>query len=540
MSKKPKIMLAESPKKENLASKPDSTPLFRGVSIQDRNLLLVGLQLNKTTINNYIYQASQGDPRRLSAFKREMLTDPFVSGEVNKIKSKLISSPFSFSTFPYNLTKPSVANTAEGKRAHAITDYVKEQLLDSSVFLREAIQELWYGLLDGVAVIEIVAEVQNGNVVLKDLVIVPQERIAYLPGTMTLGVQLTDNPGLLTPLDQLESNFIVLVADQNDPNPSRRGLLRKCIGPWFTARYLQEWWSRSTEVNGQPTRVAKYNPSDKEMKAELENLLSRAGSANYMVLPEGTTIDFINAISAANTELYSKLLDACHEQISIALLGSTQTTQIKPNSGSRASSTIHFEVSNNTVNGYALTIASVLRDQLVSRLVEWQFGPDDSHRFTPTFEIKVMGYEDVEKMATAIPSLVALGLPVSQAYMYEATGIPMPDPDEPQLKAPAVPSFGKPTTSPTVDTPSPEQALQAHRFAHAKTAERMVGDLLIKPYVEHVQKLKADGADLKRILGSLHLYAMSRGEDKKHAEEIVKAYIVDEFHKGYNHASAKH
>ncbi len=525
---------------ETMASKPDNTPLFKGVSIQDRSLLMLGLQLNKSTINNYIYLAQQGDMRRFSALKREILVDPFVSGEVNKIKSKLISSPITFSTFPGKLTRPSLANTAEAKHAFEITDYVKEQLLDSSELLREAIAELWYGLLDGVAVIEILAEVQSGKVVLTGLSIIPQERICYVPNTTTLGVQLTDDAGTITPLDQLNGNFIVLVADSNDPNPARRGLTRKCIGPWFTARYLQEWWSRSTEVNGQSTRVAKYNPSDREMKGVLESLLSKAGSANYMVLPEGTTIEFLNSITAANTDLYSKLLDSCHEQISIALLGSTQTTQIKPNSGSRASSTIHFEVSNNTVNGYALTIASILRDQLISRLVEWQFSPEDSHKYTPSLEIRVMGYEDVEKMATAIPALVAVGLPISHSYIYDATGIPLPDPQAALLAAPvaASPFGGKPTTSPNVDTPSPEQLLQAERFQQAKSTEQQIGDLLIKPYVDHVEKVKAAGGDLKQVLNSLHLYARSRGEDKVKAEKIVTAYIVDQFTKGYSHATS--
>lgn len=517
-------------------TQPHTKPLFQGPTVQDRNLLMLGVSLNKSVINSYIFMAQQGDTRRFSALKREMLSDPFLSGECNKIKSKLISSPITFGTFPTNLDKPKFANTSDSHRAHMITDYCKAQLLDSSDLLRQAISDIWYGLLDGVAVLEIICEVQNGNVVLKELVTLPQERISYLPGTTTLGVQLTDDVSKLTPLDKLDGNFIVFVANGSDPNPARRGLLRKCISPWFTSRYLNEWWSRATELNGQPTRVAYYNPSDAEMKVELEQLLASAGSATYMVLPEGTKIDFINSITAANTTLYSDLLDASHEQISVALLGATQTTSIKPNSGSRASSTIHYEVSNNTVNGYGLAICAAIRDQLISRLVEWQFSEEDAKRFTPTMTIKVLGYEDLEKLAGTLPVFAAAGLPISNSYVYDVSGIPVPDPSEPMLKA--VKITDNPSQSPVVDTPSPGQLLSNEKFS--TDIEKQVGELLIKPYVDHAQKIIDDGGDLKRVLSSLHLFARSRGEDKAKAEKIVSAYVVDAFHKGHNHAAVGH
>src|ERR1035437_4336958 len=517
-------------------SKVPTKGLYKGASINDRSLTMIGATLNKSVINSFIFSAQQGDMRRFSAFKREMLSDPFLSGEVNKIKSKLISSPITFGTFPTNLDKPAFANTSDSKRAHQITDYCKEQLLDSSDMLREVISKLWYGILDGVAVIEIIAEVQNGKVVLKELVPVPQERIAYIPGTTTLGVQLGEDQAKLTPLDQLDSNFIVLIADETDPNPAHRGLLRKCVSPWFDSRYVSEWWSRATELNGTPTRVAYYNPSDQDMKAELDSLMAFAGSSTYMVLPEGTHIDHINSINAANTDLYSKKLDACHELISIALLGATQTTQIKPNSGSRASSEVHLAVSSHTINGYALRICATLRDQLISRLVEWQFSEEDSHRFTPTMTIQVMGYEDIEKMAISLPALAASGLPIATSYVYEVLGIPIPDPTEAILKA-APTSTGSPSTSPSKDPPSSDQMLSQQFSTREQAIEKQVGDILIGPYSQHIEKLKSEGADLKRIGASLNLFSLSKGESKKKAQEVVQAFMVSEFLKGY-HANA--
>jgi|ERR1035437_424330 phage gp29-like protein len=518
------------------SQKPPTTPLFQGATVQDRNLILIGMAINKALINSYLYLAQNGDMRRLSAFKREMLSDPFLSGEINKIKSKLISSPITFSTFPSNLTKPSVANTTDAKRAFAITDYIKRQLLDSSDLLRQAISDLWYGLEDGVAVIEIVAEVRNGEVCLKDLITVPQERICYDPDDlMTLGVQLTEDPSDITPLDQLGGNFIVLVADGTDPNPARRGLLRKCIAPWFTVRYLNEWWSRSTEVNGQPTRVARYNPGDKDMKAELDALLKNSGSSTYMVLPLGVELEFINSITAANTDLYAKLKDSCHEEISIALLGATQTTQIKPNSGSRASSTIHYEVSSNTVNGYALRICATLRDQLVSRLVEWQFSEEDSHRFTPTMQIRVMGYEDMAKLSASVAEFVSSGLPVGQSYVYDASGIPQPDPQEPMMTAPV--KVTAPSQSPQNDPASPAQQLE--RFSTRPKVEKQLGDILIRPYAEHAKKMVENGASFHNILASLNLFALSNGASKAQAKEVVAAYVVDEFTRGWVDAIQK-
>ena len=307
------------------------------------------------------------------------------------------------------------------------------------------------------------------------------------------------------------------------------------------------------------------------MKTELEQLLDQAGSSTYMVLPTGTKIDFINAVNAANVTIYSELLDACHEQISIALLGATQTTQIKPNSGSRASSTIHYEVANNTVNGYGLAICAVLRDQLLSKLVEWNFSLEDSIKFTPTMTLKVLGYEDIEKLAGTLPVLAASGLPISCSYVYDSVGIPKPDPDD-QLLIPAAAGApgAPPSLSPTKDLPDPSQLLEieedetVEQFEDRKAfvlrrqgllkqsrelfstkptqditgIQKQIGDILIKPYADHITKLQNEGSDLKRISSSLNLLALSKGESRKEAEGVVKAFVVSEFMKGYNNAAS--
>src|ERR1035441_7176336 len=98
MSKKHRAIVADPV--ALAVTKPPTSPHFRGPIVQDRSLMLIGVTLNKSVINSFIYQAQQGDPRRFSAFKRELTADPFVSGEINKIKSKLISSPILFSPYP--------------------------------------------------------------------------------------------------------------------------------------------------------------------------------------------------------------------------------------------------------------------------------------------------------------------------------------------------------------------------------------------------------------------------------------------------------
>jgi hypothetical protein len=116
----------------------------------------------------------------------------------------------------------------------------------------------------------------------------------------------------------------------------------------------------------------------------------------------------------------------------------------------------------------------------------------------------------------------------------------MPDPAEPTLKAIAGGSTDKPSTSPIKDPADPSQLLSRQRFAAVDPAgiEKKVGDVLIKPYADHAKKIVDEGGSLHRVLASLSLFALSTGKSKAQAKEIVAAYVIDQWKKGFADAAA--
>lgn len=541
---KPRITLATTkPKtaKAIVAMPTNKKPLYAGPSIQDRALTYVGVSYNKAMISALLSQAHYGETRRLSAFKRELIQDPFIFGECNKVRSKLLKAPFRIITYPPSLTKPSVSGGADAKTANAISEYVRQQLSDSEVLIKKAIETLWGGMLDGVAVMEIKVEIVNGNVRLKSLTPVPQERITYIPNTMDLAIQLTDDITKLTPLADVAEHFIVFQSDETDPSPARRGILRKCIMPWFFKRYVSEFWVRHAELYGQPMRVAKYPQADDELRAKLESILRDAGNASYMAVPDSVAIDFINGATNANSALHKELIENMNESISIAILGSTQTTKIAPDAGSRASSRVHAEVASSTIEGYALQICEILREQLARRLVTYQFGPDEAYLYTPIVDMNIAGYDDLKDTAVAYQTLANSGLPIPNSFLYDTLGIPVPDPQEPCLHAVSAPSFGGSGGSPVTPVPpSPIHNPNEGKFSQSFSAETHMHDpkaaigTMLKPYIEKAKQVKADGGDLRRVLASLNLLALANGNSKAKAEAIVQAYLVDGFMTGYS------
>ncbi len=87
-------------------------------------------------------------------------------------------------------------------------------------------------------------------------------------------------------------------------------------------------WSQFSELFGMPFRKATWDGFNEATRIQLEDAMERAGSAAYAVLPEGTTMEFLEAKSTTNSsKVYDDLRKACNEEMSILILGQSQTTQ---------------------------------------------------------------------------------------------------------------------------------------------------------------------------------------------------------------------
>lgn len=177
-------------------------------------------------------------------------------------------------------------------------------------------------------------------------------------------------------------------------------------------------WAEYAETFGTPFRWATYN--NEQSRQVLEEALANAGTAGYVVAPMDANLQFLNANPTGQGDmLYTRLREACNEEISIAILGNTMTTTEAKSSG-YAQSYTHAETQAALHKADRRFVLRVLNEKLTPYLERigfpvkggyWQF-----------FDEEMLSLKD----RIAIDMQVAGKVPIPNYYWYEKYKIPAP------------------------------------------------------------------------------------------------------------------
>jgi Protein of unknown function (DUF935) len=182
-------------------------------------------------------------------------------------------------------------------------------------------------------------------------------------------------------------------------------------------------WSQYSEIFGMPMKVGRYDGYDTNTKNELQKTFDNAGSALSMVIPKEAMIEFVESKNtAASGNLYKDFTNACDEQISVLILGQTETTKSSKSSGYAQSQTHSGQQDQIAVDdrnwciGYLDTEVRRVFTQLGLPMDggEWLFEPEQK-------EASLKEKSEIDL------SLKTAGLPISDDYFYETYNIPKPD-----------------------------------------------------------------------------------------------------------------
>lgn len=414
-------------------------------SVNDRTVVRSGQAITPEQVLGWILAAEGGDTRYLNAFYDEMRArDGHLDGEFSKATDYLTGARLDILPYPPDARGAKGSKTRAGRRASDIAKYTEEQLFSPSVRLDRAIGCLAEGLWRGASGFEVDAvagRATGGRERLKSLTPIFPQRLRYRPQTTTLALQVTGDASYLVDVDTLGPRIVTLVAEPHVANPARRGVLRRCIGPYMIRAFGPQWWVRFVELFGMPFRLGKYAAGDAEMERRITAALRNAGNAAWAALPEGASIEFVQSYSSAtSTSPHEFLLDWAAREISKVVLGATQGTDVQRNTGSRASAQVHHDVTIARSFARGVEIAGAIREQLIAPMIERNFSKDDAALYTPEFRIRVENKPDMYNVAQSMHMLVNSGMetiPVS--YVHDLLSIPVPDGDEPCLAMPMVP-----------------------------------------------------------------------------------------------------
>lgn len=229
-----------------------------------------------------------------------------------------------------------------------------------------------------------------------------------------------------------ENKFIVHRYKARSGYNSRAGVFRTCVWMYLFKNYTVKDWVAFAEVYGMPIRLGKYDPSASEDDKEaLAQALIQIGTDAAGLIPQSTAIEFIQA-AKVDGDVYERLGKFCNAEISKAVLGQTQTSEVAA-SGSLASSKVHEEVRQDILEADCHSLAKRLRTDLIRPLVLYNFGSDAASRL-PSLKFDCEKPENLEQVSKVYATLSGIGLPIAAQHVYERFGIPKPGEDDALLK----------------------------------------------------------------------------------------------------------
>jgi len=380
----------------------------------------------------HLRMAQEGDPRRYLAFLDELLArDAHLYAEIGKACDYLTNSTTS--------AEPSV-RAVNPERSKTIATVANAELLRPGM-IEDVVESLAMGIFKQLAGLEVIVEPGTGiegRERLVEINVVPPARFTQKPNDTTWFLQRTQLVSDLVPVQDLGPSLVFFECEAAVPNLSRRGVIRRCLQATMLRVFGIAWWARFIELFGIPFRKGHYRAGDMDGKANLVESMTTAGANGYVALPDGTDFEFVAGMQGLSP--HQDQLEWAAREISKAIHGSTQTTDISPGAGSQATAVIHDEVALRRTRSRARRIGVVLTSQLLRPWVARNFSPDDADQNCPTVVIQVEGARDVVALTTAFQTAQAIGLPLGKTHVYQALGWPEPNEDEEILEAPQAPA----------------------------------------------------------------------------------------------------
>jgi phage gp29-like protein len=233
---------------------------------------------------------------------------------------------------------------------------------------------------------------------------------------------------------------------------ARAGMFRVLVWPYLFKNYSVGDLAEFLEIYGIPLRMGKYPPgSSKADKLTLLRALSELGHNAAGIIPAGMELEFHDAADG-DPAAFQAMIDWCERTQSKVILGGTLTSQADGKSSTNALGNVHNEVRKDLRDGDAKQVAATLTRDLVYPIAVLN-GLADSLRRAPRIIFPTEDTEDIGTYATALPSLVGLGMKIPRQWAQERLGIPEPEADDTDLLVSAA-SAPSPASPPDVVPPA--------------------------------------------------------------------------------------
>lgn len=213
-------------------------------------------------------------------------------------------------------------------------------------------------------------------------------------------------------LQEPYSKFIVDIHAED-----RLGLLLEAAPLVLYKRGALADWAQFSELFGMPIREYTYNPNNPDSRKEAEKAAKEAGSASYLVVPEGTGLKLHKGVEGSQTGgVYDAMRLAMNEELAILILGQTMTTT---DGSSRSQAEVHESVEEDIHLEDRLWVEAILNHKIKPILLEHGYKVADGYfEFDKTENINIQTQLDMDIKLNAV-------VPIDPDYFASKYNVPL-------------------------------------------------------------------------------------------------------------------
>lgn len=355
-------------------------------------------------------------------------------------------------------------------------------------------------------------------------VVVPSDVIARDQRRFVFGKQRDEAIGgyplrLLTRTNLVEGEllpdrkFIVHRFGAKDGSPYGLGLGNKLFWPVFFKRQDIGFWLTFADKFGAPTAIGKYpRGAQPAEQTKLLQALRAIASDVGIVVPEGTEVDLLEAARSGSIDTYEKLARYMDEQMSVCVLGETNTTTAQSSGLGSGQANVHNEVRKEISQADADLLTDSLKP-FIAWLIDYNMPGAGAPKVSRDFSEE----EDLNKRAERDKRIYDMGFDPTEQYITETYGVGWKKSTAPRQVPGTVPPGGPAFAE---GESGQRTANRVSQEAIAQAAEQLSAEWqrLIGPRIEDIVSMAEQSGDLVEFRAQLTALL-----DKEPPKELVDA-----------------
>lgn len=406
---------------------------------------------------------------------KELRTDARVGGCVRRRKASVKALEWGLDR---DKAKSRVAKSIESMLADLPMVRIITEMLDASLYGYQPMEVMWGRVGSYIVPVDVVGKPADWFLFGQDNKLRFRSRQALLNGE-----------------EVEERKFLVPRQDASYDNPYGFPDLSMCFWPTTFKKGGLKFWVQFTEKYGSPWVIGKHprGTPDSETNALLDSMEAMVQDA-IAAIPDDSSIEIKEAAGkTGSAEVYESLLQFCHAEVAVALLGQNQTTEASAN---KASAQAGLQVTKDIRDSDAAMVASAI-NELIRWTCDLNFGGDAR----PVFDM--WEQEEVDKvLAERDEKLSKAGATFTPQYFKRAYNLQDGDlveaPTAPAATSNAVPAVEFAEADDMDEAPD-QDAIDAAMDALSNDALNADARAMLAPLLSAVSK----GLPPEQLLGQL-------------------------------------